>query len=449
VVGNPPYVRHELIDDPLGWLPPGEYRQTVARSLGQRLSGAAELHDAGACLDTRCDLSALFLAHGLSLLKPDGAMALVIPSALFQARYGSAVLQLLRRSNRDAILAESFTHRSFAGAEVNTSVLLVTPQRLGPAGNRLQRVDVEGRPSELHASLVWQAAGRTSISSGGRNAIPRPVRLGDLGRLRYPIKTGLNAFFYLRPEAITSFEIEPRYCRPVLKSPRQVGCISLHPRVLPTMAFVCTDDPTTMGCGAARYVAWGAGQKTIRGDFWSQAPSVRGRRWWYTLPLPPPADILCPRFFDRRLFVVLPCEQVLEDQTFYGLILAPPLAGRRELIGALLNSSPACLMLEQHGRTGLGDGARQYALCDLADLPIPDPNRVPDALVEPIVAAFRRMAARRILPVAEEMRQSDRLALDALVGEALAIPDGRAAEIREETVRLVERRLARACRRHD
>jgi hypothetical protein len=59
------------------------------------------------------------------------------------------------------------------------------------------------------------------------------------------------------------------------------------------------------------------------------------------------------------------------------------------------------------------------------------------------------MAARRILPVAEEMRQSDRLALDALVGEALAIPDGRAAEIREEAVRLVERRLARARRRHD
>jgi hypothetical protein len=101
-------------------------------------------------------------------------------------------------------------------------------------------------------------------------------------------------------------------------------------------------------------------------------------------------------------------------------------------------------MLETHGRTGLGDGVRQYALCDLADLPVPDPRAVPEHLVEPIIDAFRTLAARPILPVEEEMRKRDRLTLDALVGETLGISEGRMADMREEVVSRVGRRLHRA-----
>jgi hypothetical protein len=268
--------------------------------------------------------------------------------------------------------------------------------------------------------------------------------MNSLGRIRYPLKTGLNRFFYPDARTVAAFGIEPRYLRPVLKSPREVERVILHPEWLRSVAFVCGDDPDALLPGAAGYIAWGSRQRTAAGIKWPEVPSVRGRRHWFLLPLPGCADVLSPRFFDRRLFFVLPQDAVIEDQTFYGLILAPEYQERRELIAALLTCSLTCLSLELHGRTGLGDGVRQYALCDMAALPVPDPGVVPESLAAPLVEAFRGVAGRRILPIEEEMHQADRVALDAVAAEALGVPAHTMEAARAEVVERLETRLRRA-----
>ncbi len=46
------------------------------------------------------------------------------------------------------------------------------------------------------------------------------ISLGDLGRVRYPIKTGINEFFYVDEARIREFQIEREFLLPVVKSPK-------------------------------------------------------------------------------------------------------------------------------------------------------------------------------------------------------------------------------------
>jgi hypothetical protein len=445
VLGNPPYLRHERIADPQGRLSPDDYKRAITGTFSQRRPSRFALAGGGVewPLNGRCDLCALFLVHGLSLLRPEGALAFVLPLALFQARYGAGVIRQLVDNGRGAILVESATNRSFAGAEVNTGVLLAAPGLTTGTGHRLRRLEIEGRPGGAHAAAVWDRCLRARPARRRVGDI-RTVCLGDLGRLRYPIKTGVNRFFYPDEETIEHFAIEPRYLVPVLKSPRDVCCVGLDPESLRSLAFVCRDDPDELGPGAAQYIEWGSRQVNAQGVPWPEVATLRRKRPWYRLQLPDPADVLCPRFFQRRLFLAIPRSAVLEDQTLYGLRLAPESIPLREIISAMLTCSLTSLALETHGRSGLGDGVRQFALSDMAALPVPDPRAIAYGDEGPVVEAFRAVAVRPILSSDEEMRQPDRHVLDAAVGDALRLPAARLEAVRQEVVARVEQRIKRA-----
>jgi len=283
----------------------------------------------------------------------------------------------------------------------------------------------------------------------------RCTALGSMGRLRYPIKTGLNCFFYPDAAARAQFKIEPAFLVPVVKSPRDVRTLTISRDDLPTVLFHCPYSPTYLekegATGALSYIAWGAAQArpvSAGGTRallpWPSVPSLRGRAPWYRLPLPDSAQILCPRFLHRRFFLALPEPGILEDQTFYGLELSPHLHRHRLVVGALLNSSLIYLMMEIHGRTGLADGVRQYALHDMAHLPVPDIAHMNPALMSELACAFERLAARPILPVEEEVLQSDRVELDSLVCAALHLSPADARNARRYLIDLVSRRLQRA-----
>jgi hypothetical protein len=282
--------------------------------------------------------------------------------------------------------------------------------------------------------------------------------LGSIGRLRYPIKTGLNCFFYPNVETRARFRIEPAFLIPVVKSPRDVRTVILPGVDLPSVLFHCPRSPAELrqegATGALSYIAWGAEQTRPSGSGsartctpWPAVPSLRGRDPWYAVPLPNAAHVLCPRFLHRRFFFALPARGILEDQTFYGLELAPGMQQQQLLVGALLNSSLAYLLMETHGRTGLGDGVRQYALRDMADLPVPDFNRADYSVVPELTHLFVRLASRPILAIEEEVRQADRIQLDSLACAAIGLTEADGADARRYLTALVNQRLDRAkCR---
>jgi hypothetical protein len=170
-------------------------------------------------------------------------------------------------------------------------------------------------------------------------------------------------------------------------------------------------------------------------------PSVRGRAHWYAIPLLQPAGVICPRLFHRRYFFVAPTTPILEDQTFYGLLLEQR---RRNVVAALLNSSLTYLFVETLGRTGLGDGVLQHALGDMATLPVLDPRSLSDALIRDLTATFQPLAARPILPIEEEVKQGDRVALDEVVAAGAGMREAEMREVRETLVELASQRQERA-----
>lgn len=463
VIGNPPYLRQERIGDPLGRLSRCQYRDRALAAVYSRISryfqGSATLARAACPLDGRADICTLFTLFGLGLLHPLGALAFVLPNGLFEARYGQGLQSLLETATHAPILLESYRRRSFVHAGVNTSILLAS--RSGPSRSALRRVHVDGSLDVLDLRTLGASSTGRSATSGAQprgyaleglmdRVGGRLVPLHALGHARYPVKTGNNRFFYPDLAAADAFGIEPEFRRPVLRSPRDVTRIVVRSEDLPTILFACDrslEDLEASGhTGACAYIRWGAGQRTAEGTPWPLASSLRNRRPWHAVPLPAPADIICPRFYDRRFFFVVPCGAILEDQTFYGLRLHAANGVSREICAAVLNSSLTYLLLETSGRTGLGYGVRQYALCDIADLRVPDPRLVSQSLARDLAEAFQALSRRAILPVAEEMLQPDREALDTIVGNALGIRRDEMHGIRQALVHSVNRRLERARR---
>lgn len=454
VIGNPPYVRHERIVDPLGRLPAELYKRAIGAAVERRLPAIFGRDEgkgrAAQPLDRRSDLAMLFLCHGVSLLRPAGALGFVLPSGMLEARYGSELYRVLAGTRRTALALESGSRRSFPG--VNVTICLVAPSIPGDAGpSRLRRVSLAGPLERGALRAIWPARQGRVGPIRPPAAAPHTVPLGTLARLRYPIKTGLNAFFYPHAETVARFGIEPACCRSLLKSPREVDRISIGPETLRSRVFVCDlslDELRAAGMwGALGYIEWGSRQRTRAGIPWPAVTSLKGRRRWYSLPLPPPAQMVTPRFIDRRFLFAVPPETVIEDQTFYGLLL-PEQEEQRDLLAALLNCSLTYLSLECHGRTGLGDGVRQYALCDLASLPVLDPRAVPSHLAGDLIAAYRRLAARPIEPIDREVLRADRHALDGVIGEATGQGAAGMAAVRVEVAERVRQRLARAQSTH-
>jgi hypothetical protein len=464
VLGNPPYVRHEMIADPLQRLPAAEYKHQVFAAVESTLASYA--HDAldggnlQIALSRRSDLSVLFTVVGLSLLAPGGVLGFVLPNAVSSARYGEALWRLLDSDSFEGHMIEDFARRSFAKAAVNTA-LLIAHRRTDHAGPQSRRdVPTPNQfPHEIPTTTDAALRGPGLFEPGVHELDSRIehccTSLSSIGRLRYPIKTGLNSFFYPDVSTRERFGIEREFLIPVVKSPRDIRAPAVSGGGLSTVLFHC---PHSLGqlhelgaTGALAYIAWGEEQTRVVSDDgvrtarpWPSAPSLRGRERWYSVPLPGRAQVLCPRFIHQRFFFALPTGDVLLDQTFYGLELSPGLLQLRLLVGALLNSSLTYLMVETHGRTGLGDGVRQFALRDMAQLPVPDPELVPAALVAALTTTFERLASRRILPIEEEVGQADRRELDSNVCRALGLSEALGAEARGRVTALVQRRLERA-----
>ncbi len=249
--------------------------------------------------------------------------------------------------------------------------------------------------------------------------------LDHLGRLRYPLKTGINAFFYLNREKAEQWQIEPEFLFPVLRSSRQVKGYQVTAEQVPELLFSCPltlEELAEQGkTGALTYIVWGesqsapARQKRAKATPWPQVPSVQGNRpWHYTKPLPT-AHILCPRFIDQRFFFPLCIGELMEDQTFYGLTVAQPEPHPPELIAAILNGTLSFLIAEYSARTNLGEGVLQFSRGDMARLPLLRPDSYTPTEQSAILQTFAVMRQRPLLPLAEELFSPDRVALDVLL----------------------------------
>ncbi|BCH12094.1 hypothetical protein MesoLj131c_63520 [Mesorhizobium sp. 131-3-5] len=191
VIGNPPYVRMELLKAIKPWL---AKNFTVA--------------------DERTDLSAYFFEKGVSLLKPGGRLGYISTSSFFRAGYGEKLRLLLSEYTDIEAVIDFGDTQIFEAVTTYPAILTARKkQEIGPPAGELSFLNIgKGLPSDLGREFTEKAAAmpRARLTGGSwqfegdalarlRDKIVRGRKtLGEVyGAPLYGIKTGLNEAFVI------------------------------------------------------------------------------------------------------------------------------------------------------------------------------------------------------------------------------------------------------------
>lgn len=120
VIGNPPYVRHEEIGDPLERYRKEDYKAYLLEEVLEEvrsLSGMAR----GIEISGRSDLYAYFYPRTLALLNPRGVHVFLASSSWLDARYGAWLQEVFLSGVPLRFVVENRAERSF-GAEVHAAI---------------------------------------------------------------------------------------------------------------------------------------------------------------------------------------------------------------------------------------------------------------------------------------------------------------------------------------
>lgn len=223
VVGNPPFIRYQKFKG-------AERARALARAL-----------DLGVELPGHVSSWAPFLVHAVSLIKPEGRLAMVAPAELGHAAYATKVLEfLLNQFSTLNIL--TFQKRLFPKLSEDTFIVLGEDK--GHATDRFDLVDVKNETSL--ESYTHELASIGDVTSLDREDIGDlrcgKIRLlghllktetralyhqlaghkhvrqfGTLARIGIGYVTGNNNFFHLSQEESEKFEIPQVYLTPCIR----------------------------------------------------------------------------------------------------------------------------------------------------------------------------------------------------------------------------------------
>ena len=143
VLGNPPYVRQEMIAPPL--LDPAcfgsensprwkaekqKYKQKLQLAVAAAWPNFFRYsHGTGTFrkLDGKSDLYVYFYFHGLCLLNPMGTFCFITSNSWLDVGYGAELQEFLLRHSHVKLVLDNEAKRSFAQADVNTVIVLLAP----------------------------------------------------------------------------------------------------------------------------------------------------------------------------------------------------------------------------------------------------------------------------------------------------------------------------------
>lgn len=189
VLGNPPYVRMELIKPMKPWL---EKRYEVVAD--------------------RADLYAYFFERGIKLLKPGGRLGFISSSTFFKTGSGAPLRDFLRTNATLESVVDFGDHQIFEGVTTYPAILTM---RAGapPPGHELQFWKIGEMPADSFADAFADAAkpfpqealgrGSWELEGDDLRALRAKITAGKLtlkevyGSPLYGIKTGLNEAFVI------------------------------------------------------------------------------------------------------------------------------------------------------------------------------------------------------------------------------------------------------------
>jgi methylase of polypeptide subunit release factors len=376
VVGNPPFIRYQRFN--------GESRelaQASARRLGVHLNGLAASW-------------APFLIHSLRFLRPEGAMAMVVPAEIVQTTYGLPVLRgLLAHFERVRLIA--FDRNIFDEAQEETFLLLA--ERCGRHTSEIEIVhltnssELDGLTDQRMEQLVTTAQvpaegpfsfGYTLLTDSVRAEWDEFIGRGPVTPLeRIATVTngyvsGANAFFHRTTEEALAVGIPAEWLRVSAKGSRSLIGLS----------FTETDVGLLESKGEAHHlVVPQENDADALTRFTSEGESsgidarfkCRTRSPWWKVP-----GLHVPHAFFPYMIASTPHASLNEcgavyTNTLHGIRFVDGIDPRLAVLALL--TTPALLSMELVGRS-YGGGVLKLEPSELRRVTVPLPD-VPEASV--------------------------------------------------------------------
>ncbi len=455
IVGNPPYVRQEDIDD----------KDHVREHLDDGTLDADTL-------SRRSDLYAYFLTHATELLRDGGDLGFVTSDRWLDTRYGEDLQRFLL--DHYAIRAViTFDRQVFDDALVDSSVLVL--RRETDASERKRHVvrflrvkeamdgdEIAALVAADHDSNRLHATGEYRLVTREQAALrkepkwnvfftappiyfdlaasPNVVELAEVADVSYGVKTGANPFFVGRTAEMAELGLDP-YVAPLLKASGQVDAIHVTDDVadewrildvhdLVEQALAETAKGSADGSPETRVKRWFADNghdalleyvRSGEREGYHERSSLASRDVWFDLGDLPRPRILSTMFTWRthRVYWNEP-EAATSDQFYY---VAPNDGVDEEVLAGILNSRIVRLANELLGRRAGGEGMTrlQTKVYETERWPVPDLREMDENRREAIRSAFcalreRELAVEDSTPTVTE---AERDALDRAVIPAL------------------------------
>ncbi len=128
VIGNPPYVRQEIIAPPLedkNKYSDDEWRKIKKEYKEKLIQSVKNIWNTITKIDKKSDLYIYFYYQGLSLLRPGGIFCFINSNSWLDVGYGAGLQEFLLKNMKPLYIFDNIAKRSFKHADVNTIIVLI------------------------------------------------------------------------------------------------------------------------------------------------------------------------------------------------------------------------------------------------------------------------------------------------------------------------------------
>lgn len=505
VVGNPPYIRHEDIEDPLGRIKDkseykGHLEEMIRNDFPSYFTKKMKIN-------SKSDLYTYFYIRSLRLLNEKGVHVFICSNSWLDVEYGAWLQKFFLDEYEMSAIYESSGKRSFNAADVNTIISVIATVD-EPINYRIKFVNIKSgfedfaysenidyldksKSNLLHNNFRSICMSRDELIASGSeqdlgdiidgaetgpgnwigdklgakylrspngynkivfNSGSKFAKLSDLAEIKRGLTTGITEFFFIDIATINHWKIESEYLLPVLDSVQNAYSYFLKVSQIDKYLFSCELPKSALkNTAALKYITFGESQKTKKGIEWPKVITVQGRKNWYALGDGSllKGDLLSQRLIRERFYFIETANFIASDHFFVIKFLSRK---DKDLLIALMNSTFTYFQCEIFGRTNQ-TGIINIYKPELNQLLIPDPKLFSPSMREQIISTYNNLRNCEVSKILEEIgfdSESNscspnpiRKDLDRLIYQALGHSDEDLNEMYLEFAQLVVSRKSK------